>query len=123
MWHNTRRGRNLIRKRYTTRKFRLTIANVCVILASVFVIAAASVAILKNIGDININIAYKPEVSHKEDISIETNNKIEIYEEPKVELAKKEFNLAALGEIMMGGNINKELEYNYMLAFKHISCS
>lgn len=31
------------------------------------------------------------------------------------------FSVAFLGELMMGGNIGKELEYNYMSAFKNIS--
>jgi len=94
----------------------------------VFVVVAAGVTILKNAGDININIAYKPddsEVVNKDNENsgpiIETDNKVEIYDEPEIEKAEKEFNLVALGEIMMGGEINKNVDYNYMLAFKHIS--
>lgn len=87
--------------------------------------AAAAVVILKNMGDININIAYKPDdnvINKPADKPIvDSNNKVEIYEETVVEKAENEFNLVALGEIMMGGEINKNVNYNYMLAFKHIS--
>lgn len=95
------------------------------IIASVFIVAAASVVILKNVGDINIDIVYKP---NDNDINKpfdkptgDSDNKVEIYEEPVIEKADNEFNLVALGEIMMGGEINQNVNYNYMLAFKHIS--
>ena len=45
MWHNTRRGHNLIRKRYSTRKFRLNAVNICIIVACVFVVGFASLGI------------------------------------------------------------------------------
>ena len=52
---------------------------------------------------------------------VETNSKVEIYEENNVQVDKKEFNLAFLGEIMMGGTIGDSLGYNYMNAFKSIT--
>ncbi len=39
----------------------------------------------------------------------------------KGEVQDKEFNITFLGELMMGGNIGKDLGYNYMSAFKNIS--
>lgn len=98
--------------------------NICIIIACAFVVIACGVNILSKAGDININIAGSGNNnSNKENKNpiIETNNKVEIYEEPELEKADKEFNLVALGEIMMGGEINQNVDYNYMLAFKHIS--
>jgi len=53
---------------------------------------------------------------------IETNASanIQIYKEEEVS-GKKEFNIAFLGELMMGGTIGERLNYNYMSAFKNVS--
>jgi len=48
------------------------------------------------------------------------NNNIQIYEEENNN-EKKELTVAFLGELMMGGNIGKSLNYNYMAAFKNIA--
>ena len=55
---------------------------------------------------------------------LETNSstKIQIYDENEQDdNSKKTFNIAFLGELMMGGKIGEELNYNYMSAFKNIS--
>lgn len=51
---------------------------------------------------------------------IETNSKVEIYKEVEVDTTK-EFTISFLGELMMGGIIGENLDYNYMSAFKSIS--
>ena len=126
MWHNTRRGHNLIRKRYNTRKFRLNVTNICIIIACVFVVAFASCGIYNMLVSINNNRAdndinnIKP--GNKNPIIIETNSStnIHIYEENN-ETVEKKFSVAFLGELMMGGSIGENLNYNYMSAFKNIS--
>ena len=120
MWHNSRRGHNLIRKRYSTRKFRLNAVNICIIIACVFVVGFASLGIYNVITDIRL----KEKASKDNNGIIETNasTNIHIYDEAgENELQDKEFNITFLGELMMGGNIGKDLDYNYMSAFKNIS--
>lgn len=53
---------------------------------------------------------------------VETINKekVEIYEETKSNV-DKEFNIAVVGDVMMGGKIGEKLSYNYMSAFKNIA--
>ena len=99
-------------------------------------------------GEINITIASKDIVVNNPNINndnsnessndensnvfvdkpiVETDNKMEVDSKeetisPDIPLNSiKEFNLVALGEIMMGGEINKNVDYNYLLAFKEIS--
>ena len=122
MWHNTRRGRNLIRKRYTTRQFKLNLKNSLVILACVFVIVTCTL----NIINIRKSEKNKNEVAEKP--VIEENNIVHIYEEENtentnnnnVQEAKKEFNIAVLGEIMMGGVVGENVNYNYKTSYKHV---
>lgn len=55
---------------------------------------------------------------------IETNSStnIQIYQEPNVNVTEaKTFSISFLGELMMGGSIGKDLDYNYMSAFKNIA--
>ena len=64
----------------------------------------------------------KPSI--EEDKIIETNasTNIHIYQEVVAdEKTDKTLNIAFLGELMMGGDIGKGLNYNYMSAFKNIS--
>ena len=117
MWHSTRRGRSLIRKRYNTRKFRLNLVNICIILASLSVILTCGVFVYNYTkqnfkANNNLNIENSP--------IIESNSKVEIYEEHSNE-DEKEFSVAILGELMMGGVIADNLNYNYMSAFKNIA--
>ncbi len=50
------------------------------------------------------------------------SNKDEIYEEENnTQVEEKTFSIAFLGELMMGGEIGKNLNYNYMSAFKSIA--
>ena len=123
MWHNTRRGHNLIRKRYSTRRFRLNVANICIITACLFVIAFAGLGIYK--------LTDKHIVLDKADSTIiETNastntskdDKVQIYQEDEqLKPEEKTFSVAFLGELMMGGEIGESLNYNYMSAFKSIA--
>lgn len=120
MWHNTRRGHNLIRKRYSTRKFRLNTVNICIIIACIFVVAFTSIGIYNVVTDIKL----KEKANNDNNEIIETNSStnIHIYDEvAENEIHEKTFSIAFLGELMMGGNIGKELSYNYMSAFKNIS--
>lgn len=66
----------------------------------------------------------KAQVNVQEDNIIETNSitNIHIYEESEPnENTNKTFTIAFLGELMMGGKIGQDLNYNYMSAFKNIS--
>ena len=61
-------------------------------------------------------------VENNEIIETNASTNIHIYDEvAESEIQDKEFNIAFLGELMMGGNIGKDLSYNYMSAFKNIS--
>lgn len=52
----------------------------------------------------------------------EENSNVEIYEEQNNNANQnKEFTVAFLGELMMGGEIGENLKYNYMSAFKNIA--
>lgn len=56
---------------------------------------------------------------------VETVNKekVKIYEETNStnNTTDKEFNVAVVGDIMMGGKIGEKLSYNYMSAFKNVA--
>ena len=124
MWHNTRRGHNLIRKRYNTRRFRLNAVNICIIIACVFV-AAFSVLGIYNLAK-NMNAMDKAQSdlgkTDKEIIESNASTNIQIYDELQASNnPQKTFSIAFLGELMMGGSLGKNLNYNYMSSFKNIS--
>ena len=50
-----------------------------------------------------------------------TNTQVHIYEEEKVNSEEKTFTISFLGDLMMGGDMGKNLKYNYMSAFKSIA--
>ncbi len=54
-------------------------------------------------------------------LETDANTNIQIYEEEQDTQDKKEFSVAFLGEMMMGGEIGTTLGYNYMSAFKNIA--
>jgi len=119
MWHNSRRGHNLIRKRYSTRKFRLNLVNICIIIACVFIVSFAAMGIYSLSKNINTNQS-ADKITGNNIIETNASANIQIYKEEEVS-GKKEFNIAFLGELMMGGTIGERLNYNYMSAFKNVS--
>lgn len=91
-----------------------------------FVIGASGLVIYKIMNKTNITNNEKAELIETNS-SIKNNhenseNKVQIYEEKdNVTSEKKTFSVAFLGELMMGGVVSKNLDYNYMSAFKTIS--
>ena len=59
---------------------------------------------------------------NKEIVESDSSTNIQIYQESEENgTQEKTFEVAFLGELMMGGDIGKTLNYNYMSAFKNIS--
>lgn len=91
------------------------------IIACLCVTVLASVGIYKLTTDIsNTNKAD----ANQSDIVIEEVNSstnVHIYSEPNNGQQEKIFSVAFLGELMMGGEIGQNLNYNYMSAFKSIA--
>lgn len=132
MWHNSRRGFNLIRNRANARNNKIKRLELVVI--GVLIVLVSTVALYGT-----YSVVATPK--HKEIASnnVEKNANIEIYseekviekaEEPKVEEEKTEevivpeeiaesMRITALGEIMMGGN--SWAANSYSLAFKEVS--
>lgn len=52
---------------------------------------------------------------------IESDASVNVFEEEDGYEPVKELTITTLGEIMMGGKVGKNVEYNYMSAFRHIS--
>lgn len=94
-------------------------------MACFFVIVFSTLGIYRLVKDISSNIKAEEnilETNANVQIYKENNTNIQIYNEPSDDEVKdKSFTVAFLGELMMGGSIGEELNYNYMSAFKNIS--
>jgi len=99
--------------------------SVCIVIACLFVIAFTALGIYKLTKNIlQNNKANIVETDASVDIYKEQDesNSTQIYDEPdnnKVE--DKTFKVAFLGDLMMGGIIGDNLNYNYKAAFKNIT--
>ena len=121
MWHDSRRGRNIIKKRYSTRKIKLNIVSISVAIACLSVAIFAIFGIYKlSSNNSNENVVANNTEKEDNNIIIEKNSIIKIYDEETTEI-NKSFKLTFLGEMMMGGEIGENLNYNYMSAFKNIT--
>ena len=102
----------------------LNVANVCIIVASIFVIAFSGIGIHTLIHNNKGEKASNTTNTEQPNTNIlETNASanIQIYEESDVEPEEKMLQVSFLGEIMMGGDVGKSLNYNYLSAFKNIA--
>ena len=94
-------------------------------MASVFVIAFSGLGIFTLMHNVNqgekaSNITNTVEPNTN---ILETNasTNVQIYEEVEPIPYEKVLRVSFLGELMMGGNVGKSLDYNYLTAFKNIA--
>lgn len=71
--------------------------------------------------NINVDTNKDAEIKDTEIEETDASANIHIYDETQSESNKSDFSITFLGELMMGGRIGTELNYNYMSAFKTIA--
>ena len=117
MWNSTRRGRTITRRRKGASGYNINLKIVA--LGLVIIAASASVGVgLKLISNAIESKAENRYESNGE--IIESDASVDVFDEEDGHEVR-ELKIAALGEIMMGGKVGKNVEYNYMSAFRHIS--
>lgn len=100
--------------------------NICIVVACLAITSFAGVGSYKLIKSWNESNNLKAEIletnSNIDKIPNKDKEDVQIYEEnTTVDIPQKEFTVAFLGELMMGGEIGENLDYNYMSAFKSIA--
>ena len=83
--------------------------------------ACVCVMVLSGVGIYKLLVADNSVASNFKDVIEESDARVDIYSENQVTSSEKQFNLTFLGELMMGGNIGENLDYNYKSAFRTIS--
>lgn len=142
MWHNSRRGFNLIRKRASARNNKQKIIQLSIIVFFILTISVFSIYGIYKVSNkkiievANKNVEENADVNIYEEVAVniddgenqkENNNKIveneldEVVEntEQKINETREGMKITALGEIMMGSR--DYTQNSYALAFKEVS--